>query len=355
MRILDKHIGKTLGLAIGGVVLLLLVLQFFVLFVGEWVHIGNGDYNFLSAAEYVLLRLPYQIYNFFPMACLIGSLVGLGVLANQQELVIMRAAGVSVSRITWAVIKIALILIIIGLLIGEGLAPFLLHLAERNKTDAITQGQTLATAHGVWARSGNNFLRINAILPNEKLQGVTRYQFDKNQVLKQSDYASSAQYKFKKWQMENIKTSQINPNRIIVTKKKSAVWPLAIKPSVLAMVRIKPRELSLIQLFSYIKIQEGNATAAGRFVLSFWQRLFQPLATLIMVLLGVPMVFGSLRESSPGMRLIFGISLGFVYYFLNLFLGPLSLVWRIEPWVVALIPTVLFSLLAFILLRRAFV
>ncbi|MCK1890503.1 LptF/LptG family permease, partial [Legionella pneumophila] len=49
--------------------------------------------------------MPYQVYLFFPIASLLGCLVGLGVLANHSELVVMRAAGISIGQITGAVLK----------------------------------------------------------------------------------------------------------------------------------------------------------------------------------------------------------------------------------------------------------
>jgi lipopolysaccharide export LptBFGC system permease protein LptF len=51
------------------------------------------------------------------------GLTGLGILASNSELIIMRTAGISTRRITMVTIKPALTFIIIGLLMGELMPP----------------------------------------------------------------------------------------------------------------------------------------------------------------------------------------------------------------------------------------
>ena len=59
------------------------------------------NYNFKEAMIHVALSMPSRIYSSIPLAALTGCLIGLGQLAGASELVIMRAAGVSVARISW--------------------------------------------------------------------------------------------------------------------------------------------------------------------------------------------------------------------------------------------------------------
>ncbi len=73
-----------------------------------------------------------------PMAALIGCLVGLGTLASNSELTIMRAAGVSLSRIVWAVMKPMLVLMLAGILVGEYVAPWTENIAQSGR--ALAQG-----------------------------------------------------------------------------------------------------------------------------------------------------------------------------------------------------------------------
>ncbi|MCH9843160.1 MAG: LptF/LptG family permease, partial [Gammaproteobacteria bacterium] len=88
---------------------------------------GAGDvtkeYNFFQVLIYVALTTPGRIYEFLPTAALIGCLVGLGGLANNSELIVIRAAGVSVLRIVWMVLRPILLLVVIGVMFGEYIVP----------------------------------------------------------------------------------------------------------------------------------------------------------------------------------------------------------------------------------------
>src|SRR3546814_5476436 len=61
--------------------------------------IGQGDYGVGTALLALLLTLPRRLYDLFPYAAVIGSLMGLGALAASSELTALRAAGLSRQRI----------------------------------------------------------------------------------------------------------------------------------------------------------------------------------------------------------------------------------------------------------------
>ena len=143
MKLLDRYIAKSVLSAIGLVTLMLVGLQIFILFVHELGDIGKGNYGIGQAAIFVLLQMPYQVYLFFPMASLLGCLIGLGVMANHRELVVMRAAGMSIWQITLAVLKAALLVIIMVTAIGETIIPKFAYVANDQKMQALSGGQAL--------------------------------------------------------------------------------------------------------------------------------------------------------------------------------------------------------------------
>ena len=78
----------------------------------SWTASARESYGLAQAAEYVLLTIPRTAYGLFPSAALLGSLLGLGVLAGHRELVVIRAAGVSLAQLVWAVMKVGLLMMI---------------------------------------------------------------------------------------------------------------------------------------------------------------------------------------------------------------------------------------------------
>src|SRR5690606_37103867 len=109
MHKLDRYIGSSVFLAILSVLGIIVGLALLFAFIDELGDLSS-NYGTLDALAYVLLTLPRRAYEMLPMAALIGCLIGLGSLASNSELTIIRASGVSVGRIVWSVMKPMLVL-----------------------------------------------------------------------------------------------------------------------------------------------------------------------------------------------------------------------------------------------------
>ncbi|MCP4996292.1 MAG: LptF/LptG family permease, partial [Gammaproteobacteria bacterium] len=87
MRLLQLYIGKTVLVNITVALVVLLGLVSIGTFAGELSDVGEGDYQAWDAFVYVVMIVPRRIYEIFPVAVLLGSLIGLGSLASHSELI----------------------------------------------------------------------------------------------------------------------------------------------------------------------------------------------------------------------------------------------------------------------------
>ena len=174
MRRLDRYIGSSVFVAIVAVLGIITGLAVLFAFIDELNDL-EGAYTVWNAAHYVVLTAPRRIYDMLPMAALIGCLVGLGTLASNSELTVIRAAGVSIRRIVWAVMKPMLVLMLLGVLVGEYVAPWTSSMAQANRALAQSVGKAQSSKHGLWHRQGDEYIHVNAVQPGGKLVGVTRY------------------------------------------------------------------------------------------------------------------------------------------------------------------------------------
>lgn len=352
MKIVDRYIEKTIIHSSLIVILMLIGIAVFINFVQEIDDLGTGNYGFFAVLIHVILTLPQQIYSFFPMAMLVGVSLGLGLLANHNELTVLRASGMSILQISWAVVKAAILLLVVATFIGEWAGPYTQHLAEIQKTLLTSKGQILETNHGIWIRDGNNFLYINSLLNHHDLAEINRYQFDSQYHLVTASYAKSGSFQHGQWIMQDVVESQIDAGKIVSKHIPTQNWQLSLNPQLLQISNIVPEEMTLKQLYQYIYYLKKNNLNANNERLAFWQRLLQPLATLVMVILAIPFVFGSTRNMGIGLRMVGGISLGFAFYLLNGFFGPLSMVYQWPPFISAAFPILLFIFLAYLLQKR---
>jgi lipopolysaccharide export system permease protein len=105
-------------------------------------------------------------------------------------------------------------------------------------------------------------------------------------------------------------------------------------------------------LYSYIKHRKQSGLNAVDCEFIFWQRLFCPLATLIMILLAIPFVFGPLRSVTMGLRMTVGVIVGFGFHILNQSVGSISAVYQLPAMLVAILPTMLFAIIGWVLLLK---
>jgi len=349
---LDRYIGKSVLLAILAVLGIILGLASLFALVDEMRSISSS-YSILDVFSFVALTAPRRVYEMLPMAALIGCLIGLGGLASNSELTIMRAAGVSLGRIVWAVMKPMLVLMLAGVLMGEYVVPATENVAQANRALAQGGGDSQSSGHGMWHRQGDEFIHINAVQPGGVLYGVTRYRFDKERHLLSSSFAKKAQFDQDSWLLSDVSTTVFHDRSTEVIKTPEERWDVALSPQLLSTVVMAPESLSISGLWGYIHYLKDQGLNNGRYWLAFWVKVLQPLVTAALVVMAISFIFGPLRSVTLGQRVFTGVLVGFSFRIAQDLLGPLSLVFGFSPLFAVLLPATICALAGFILLRRA--
>ena len=350
MRRLDRYLATTvLGGALAGL-FVIVSLSFVFEFIDEADDIGQGNYDLASAMLVVALSMVQRAYEAFPMATLIGALVSLGGLAARSELTVMRAVGVSVGQIARAVVGAGVVLALLAALLGEWVAPPANRLAQAVQAEA-AGGGVGAAGGGFWARDGEYRLRVERVVRPDLLAGVRAYEL-RDGRLQRIISAPRARYASGRWQLDEATVTRLGELPVVVAGGESIAIGGELRPSTLEVVVQSPQTLAGRELLRYIGYLQGNDLDSGRYQLALWVKLATPLATVVMLLLTVPLVFGSQRSTGVGQRIFLGVLIGLAFFLLNRFLGNAGLVYGLPPAVSALAPTLLFLLIALMALRR---
>ena len=352
MKLLDRYIGVTVAGSTFIVLLVLLALFSFGSFVAELDAVGKGDYTLSVAAEYVLLTLPRIAYQLFPVVALLGSVIGLGVLAGNNELLVMRAAGVSVGRIAWSVMKVGLLWTVMAVILGEFIAPSTDRFAQTMHNTALVDRFAMTSQNGLWARDGQDFIHIRDVLADGVVGGVTIYQFDDKQRLLEVTKARTGQYSDGNWTLYQVVRSRIEPARVETQDLKQLEWRSLLTPDMIDVVVVKPDSLSLRGLLDYIDYLRDNGLDAEHYQLAFWHKIVLPVTTAVMVFLSIPFIFGPLRSVGIGQRIFVGTLVGIGFYLLGQLFGFAGLLYKLPIPLSAAFPTALFFILAVLLVRR---
>ncbi|TRO33303.1 LPS export ABC transporter permease LptG [Pseudomonas sp. ALS1131] len=353
MAKLDRYIGTQVFFAILAVLGIILGLALLFAFIDELGDLNKGDYGLGQALWYVLLTAPRRAYEMLPMAALIGCLIGLGTLASNSELSIMRAAGVSIGRIVWAVMKPMLVLMLAGILIGEYVAPLTENQAQADRALAQGGGAAQSSKRGMWHRQGQEYVHINAVQPGGVLLGVTRYRFDDERRLLSASFARRAEYRDNHWMLSNVKTTLLHEDHSEVVNQREERWDIELNPELLGTVVMEPEALSVTGLWQYIHYLSEQGLNNARYWLAFWTKVLQPLVTGALVLMAISFIFGPLRSVTLGQRVFTGVLVGFIFRIAQDLLGPSSLVFGFSPLLAVLVPAGICALAGVWLLRRA--
>ncbi|MDR0780746.1 MAG: LPS export ABC transporter permease LptG [Pseudomonadales bacterium] len=367
MTKLDRYIARSV---IGATLVVLLILSGLDLLFTLLDELGdtNEHYTLFDALEFVLLRLPAHLYEVLPMAGLIGALTGLGVLASSNELVVMQASGVSNLRIVWAVMKPALLLMLLGLVLGQWVVPHSEIRAVVNRASANGNVAGLSR-YGHWERDGNTFMHFNTIEPQGILYGVSLFEFDAQRQLlrtvaaERAVYTGEAQAGAPNWVLEQGRErlftrsdgSDSSGASISAEHRQFAAlpWRVDLTPDLLQVLIITPDDMAISDLYRYAERFSRQGQNADGYFLSFWKKLLQPLATAALVFVGISFIFGPLREATMGSRLFTAIAFGLGFGIVQRLLQSMSLVYHVAPLPAVLLPILLCGGFGWLLFRRA--
>ncbi|MBD3670631.1 MAG: LPS export ABC transporter permease LptG [Gammaproteobacteria bacterium] len=351
MSLLDRYIARSVlfGTFITTFVLMTI---FVILFFFAELKFVEGKYTVAKAAEFSLLTNTRMLRDLFPMLALIGSLLGLGLLANSNELTVMRAAGVSIGRITWSVMRVGIMMMVVITLFSEIVVPASEQYAKTMRATALNQKVFIGGNAGMWMRDTNTYINARTVKNNQRLENISVYKLDEMGRMESALQARRALYKDEQWTLYEVKETLFTARGTQVKRYKKMPWRTSLQPKIVDVVSIAPIDLSVTELIQVISHLSSNEQNTQRHEVAFWAKLFSPLATGLMVFLAIPFVFGSLRTVPISQRLLNGILLGLGFYLFNEGAIRFGVVYNIPPVVSAAAPVVLIALYAWWMFRR---
>jgi lipopolysaccharide export system permease protein len=272
---------------------------------------------------------------------------------------VMRASGVSTWSISTSAMKPALLLVAVGLYIGEYILPDMERAARSNREQAMSLENAYLPDRGVWYREGDAFMRFEQIQGNV-IEGVTHYYYDDDMMLTRALFATRAVYHLdsdsdRYWLMEGVSLTDFDGARAVKqTSLSSLRWDSGLEPELLSAEQlVQPNKMSIGELNNKIDYMQEQGLNSSKFELGYWGKVLQPLATLALVFVAISFIFGPLREATMGMRVVTGLVIGIIFKFVQDLLAPASIVFGFSPLIAVLLPIAICLVAGFFLLRRA--
>ncbi|MBL0715265.1 MAG: LPS export ABC transporter permease LptG [Desulfosarcina sp.] len=352
---IDLYIGRNTLQGCFLMLAALVILFSFLELLSQLNDVGKGQFRLVDAFIYVALTIPKQAVILMPMSALIGSTVALGMMADHHELTAMQAAGISVQRISLAVVGTSLILMLIAIFLTEFVAPPLDQYARLRRSEARYGRTALMSKNGFWVRQDRFFIHVGGSFSARQATEVELFELDEAGRIRQFIYARTAtMQEDRSWLLEGVSQQVVRDD--IIHHENIGQYRLDhfLTPDQMQILKLPPDSLSLSALYEYPRGLEDLEQNAEVYEYAFWQKICQPVTTAVMVLFALTFIFGPVRVRSAGKRIATGVLVGIMFYFLNQILGHVGLLFNLPPVLTTLAPVGLILLFALRQLRHTF-
>jgi len=261
---------------------------------------------------------------------------------------------------------------------GEWVAPMAEQRAQQLRMDVLGKGSGVGVFRsGLWLKDSvrgpdgqrlqTRFVNIGQLEADGGLSRVEIHEFDPEFRLtavihaERGRYQRAARGEPSRWRLEGVETTYFDVKKTAtgydalhaaVEKTPEFTWISELNPALLSVLAIAPDRMSALALWRYTSHLKENAQNANRYELALWKKVIYPLAIIVMLMLALPFGYLQARAGGIGLKLFFGISLGVVFYILNGLFSNLGLINTWPPWLAVSIPSIVFLVLALIMLNR---
>jgi lipopolysaccharide export system permease protein len=267
---------------------------------------------------YFLLKIPLIVTQMVPAAVLAATLLSLGSLARRNELMAMRACGVSLEQIGTPVLALTLALSLATLAWNEFVVPPAAARAHWIQTVEIKK----QTFHGhfqhlnIWYHHRHGFTNIESFDPKaNEIRGLTRYEFDDGFHLKRVVAAPSAKWIQNAWHAPEGYEVVVAAGGTVETRPlPGVVLEMSETPKDFTAVYRESEDLSFAALASEIRNLRAKGIDTTEDQVELWLKLAVPFASLVMGMIGVPLASRHSRQSSMAANIGIALVVGFSYW-----------------------------------------
>jgi lipopolysaccharide export system permease protein len=310
---------------------------------------GHEDATIGIVISMVLFKMPHMIEKAIPFAILFGAMFLFWRLNRNNEIVVVRSAGVSGWQFLTPVLVLALLIGVGTVTVFNPLSSAMLLRYEQMEAKYIRGKSSLAAVsdEGIWLRqatdSGHYIIHANKVSPNEmRLDDVIIFLMQNQDSFVGRIDAPVARLKDGYWLLEKVQITgpDQQPRKLDQHRVDTDLTPENIHDSF-----APPETLSFWDLPHFISVLEAAGFSGLRHQLSWQSQLAMPLLLCGMVLLAATFSLRQIRRGGTGILITGGIAVGFLLYFLSDVVSALGISARIPVVLAAWSPAVVSCLL----------
>ena len=277
---------------------------------------------FFTILEHFVYRVPGELYKGLPMIVLIATVFLFLSLTRQRELDALKAAGVSLYRVSLPILLVAGAISVLAVVFQEVALPDIN--AKADEVDRVKiRGQLprhLQRQTQIWYRSSDTrFFRMALLDPAGKsMEGLTVLEIGPDFRLMERLDARTARWTAEGWQLtDGVLRRMGAQNRVTSEPFATRVVPMVEHIDDFIKVHNAPDTMSFLELREYVtKLREGGHRV-NRYLVQLYSKLSFPLVHVIMALVAIPFALVSPRSGGRAMGIGVAILIALGYWILH--------------------------------------
>lgn len=321
MRILSRYITtaylRMICLCGGSFIAIYLVIDF----LEKVTRLAKYEPELKHLALFFAVKIPEMINQVAPLAILMATMLTLGMLAKNSEIIAMRSCGVGLVRISAPLLATALLISLAVLLNGEIIVPRSNARLDQIENILIKKksADTFFRQSNIWHREENTLLQARLFEPRSRtLQGVTVWQLAPDmRPLRRID-AAKGSIDDNGWLFREVTIRDFADGNVTATKTVAELpVQLQLKPADLKVLEKYADNMGFIALRRYCEKLQSGGYDATRYLTQMHSRLSLPFSALVMAFLGIPFALKSGRSSGIAVGIGLSIIIGFGFFVIN--------------------------------------
>jgi len=321
MKLIDKYLIKQfvppLLYCIGLFACLYVIIDLFA----NLEDIINQNVKIVTLLRYYLAFLPIILTQITPMALLLSVLYGVGTLNRHNEIVALKASGVSIWRIITPLLFLALIVAILSFIVENEIVPKSYAVYSYIKEEKIEpkqkefKNETIrdVTLYGADYRI---YYAESFDINDKVLHKVIILQHNDKGNLVAKITADKATWTQDMWVFKNCAIYRLDKTGGTTGEPlffKEKIFRIPEKPEDFLRSKHQTQFMSIFGLYGYLKKLSNDGYRPIGLLIDFYNKISYPFINLIIVLLGV---YFALLPNKGGALMYLGVALavGFLYY-----------------------------------------
>jgi len=314
-------------------------------------HPGNGQ---AEVWRYISMRTPQIIARFMPYSVLLGAIITYSTLNQNSEVIALKASGLSAHQILAPMILAALGVAVLSFAFNDRIVTRATATLDAwKKADYAAIPIDHGDRSNVWTKAGEDLIHVASVkkgVDAPTLIGVTFYDRDQAGRLISTITADHGRRDGNGWRIWPASKFDVASGEL--TKLGSVVVAQGVRPDQFTLASIDSEGLSFLELKSTVGALQASGRPTKAYEGEMWHKLSEPLAAVLMPLLGAVAAFGLARSGKLFIRAVIGMALGFTYFVVDNFSLAMGNLGAYPPFLAAWAPFLLFLMIGEAVLIR---